>query len=179
MKAIKQIILFSIIGLLMVSCATSGPKYSEMADSTPQLTGANGRVYIYRTSALGAAIQPDVVLDGTVVGKAVAKGFFYVDCAAGNHRIATSTEVERELTFGLDEGQTRYVRLDVSMGFFVGHVYPNLVEPEEAKSEIENCHYIGEKSHLALHTETLLEKVIMNSIFALLIICNVKPVYPG
>lgn len=71
-------------------------------------------------------------------------GFFYVDCAAGNHRIATSTEVERELTFSLDEGQTRYVRLDVSMGFFVGHVYPNLVEQEKAISEIDSCHYVGE-----------------------------------
>jgi hypothetical protein len=144
MKAIRQIILFSIIGLLLASCATSGPKYSEMADSTPPITGSNGRVYIYRTSALGAAIQPDVRLDGNVVGKAVPKGFFYADLAAGNHRIATSTEVERELTFYIDEEQTRFVRLDVSMGFFVGHVYPNLVEPDKAKSEIKDCHYIGE-----------------------------------
>jgi hypothetical protein len=144
MKVIKQIIFFSMIGLLMTSCATSGPMYSEMVDSTPQLTGSNGRVYIYRTSALGAAVQPEVRLDGNVVGKAVPMGFFYVDCSAGNHRVATSTEVERELTFYIDEGQTRYVRLDVSMGFFVGHVYPRLVEQEKATSEIESCHYIGE-----------------------------------
>jgi hypothetical protein len=144
MKAIKHIILFSIMGMLMMSCATSGPMYSEMVDSTPPVPGANGRVYIYRTSALGAAIQPEVKLDGSVVGKAVPIGFFYVDCSAGNHRIATSTEVERELTFYLEEGQTRYVRLDVSIGFFVGHVYPNLVEQEKAVSEIESCHYIGE-----------------------------------
>jgi hypothetical protein len=144
MKTIKQIIFFSIIGLLMISCATSGPKYSEMADSTPPIASSNGRVYVYRTSALGAAIQPNVVLDGTVVGKAVARGFFYVDCAPGNHRIATSTEVERELTFAVEEAQTRFVRLDVSMGFFIGHVYPNLIEPDKAKSEIKDCHYIGE-----------------------------------
>lgn len=143
MKTIKQIILFSFIGLIMVSCATSGPKYSEMVNSTPPLSNAEGRVYIYRTSALGAAVQPDVKLDGNVVGKAVAKGFFYVDLAAGNHRIATSTEVERELTFHVGEGQTRYVRLDVSMGFFVAHVYPDLVEEEKAVSEIGDCHYIG------------------------------------
>lgn len=143
MKVMKQIILFSIIGLLMMSCATSGPKYSEMVNSTPSLSGGAGRVYIYRTSALGAAIQPAVQLDGNVVGKAVAKGFFYVDCAAGDHRIATSTEVERELTFHLAEGQTRYVRLNVSIGFFVAHVYPDLVEQEIAIAEIGNCHYVG------------------------------------
>jgi hypothetical protein len=143
MNAMKQVFLFSIIGLLMMSCATSGPKYSEMVNSTPPLSGGEGRVYIYRTSALGAALQPAVELDGSVVGKAVPKGFFYVDCAAGNHRIATSTEVERELTFHVGEGQTRYVRLDVSMGFFVGHVYPDLVEQEKAIAEIGSCHYIG------------------------------------
>ena len=115
-----------------------------MIDSTPQPSGENGRVYIYRTAVLGAAIQPSVELDGEVVGRAVPKGFFYVDCAPGNHRIATSTEVDRELTFHIDEGQTRYVRLDISMGFFVGHVYPDLIEPEKAVSEIGECHYIGE-----------------------------------
>ncbi len=144
MKVIKQIIFLGIVGLLILSCATSGPKYSEMADSIPPLSNENGRVYIYRTSALGAAIQPAVEMDGKVVGKAVPRGFFYVDCTPGNHRIETSTEVERQLTFHIGEGQTRYVRLNVSLGFFVGHVYPDLIEQEEAVSEIGGCHYIGE-----------------------------------
>ena len=39
MRVIKQIILFGVVGLLMMSCATSGPKYSEMADSTQPLGG--------------------------------------------------------------------------------------------------------------------------------------------
>ncbi len=142
MKTHKQIILFSLIGLIMIGCA-SGPKYLEVADQTPPLSGENGRIYIYRTSTFGAAIQPEVMLDGQYVGKAVPLGFFYVDCPAGNHRIATATEVDRELTFHLDKGQTRYVRLDVSMGFFVGHVYPDLIEEEEAVKEIESCHFIG------------------------------------
>jgi hypothetical protein len=70
-------------------------------------------------------------------------GFFYVDCSPGNHHIATSTEVERELSFTIDKGEVRYVRLDISMGFFVGHVYPDLIEQQVAESEISRCHYIG------------------------------------
>ena len=143
MKVKKQIIFFSIIGLIMISCASSGPTYTEMVGQVPPLSGDNGRVYIYRTSVLGAAIQPAVELNGQSVGKAVPLGFFYVDCPPGNHRIATSTEVDRELTFTLDKGEVRYVRLDVSMGFFVGHVYPDLIEEEEAVEEIGSCHYIG------------------------------------
>lgn len=142
MKVNKQIILFSIVGLIMISCA-SGPTYTEMAGQTPPLSGENGRIYVYRTSTLGAAVQPEVQFNGQAVGKAVPMGYFYIDCPPGNHRIATATEVDRELTFHLDKGQTRYVRLDVSMGFFVGHVYPDLIEEEEAVEEIGSCHYIG------------------------------------
>jgi hypothetical protein len=142
MKVNKQIILFSIIGLIMISCAT-GPTYTEMAGQTPPVSGENGRVYVYRSSTLGAALQPEVELDGQSVGKAVPLGYFYIDCPPGDHRIMTSTEVDRELTFHLDKGQVRYVRLNVSMGFFVGHVYPDLIEEQEAVEEIESCHFIG------------------------------------
>ena len=144
MKVFKHIILLGAVSLLMMSCATSGPKYSEMADSTAPLSGENGRVYIYRTTVLGAAVQPAVYLDGKVVGKAAPMGFVNVDCSPGIHRIGTSTEVERELTFHVDKGEKRYVRLNISMGFFVGHVYPDLIEQEKAVSEIGDCHYIGE-----------------------------------
>lgn len=142
MKINKQIILFSIIGLIMVSCA-SGPTYKEMAGQTPPVSEENGRVYVYRTNPMGAALQPAVLLDGQAVGSAVPLGYFYIDCAPGDHSIMTSTEVDRELTFHLDKGQVRYVRLNVSMGFFVGHVYPDLIEEQEAVKEIESCHFIG------------------------------------
>jgi len=144
MKAFKNLSVLLLFAILIGGCATTGPTYSEMSDSIPPLSSEMGRIYIYRSSVLGAAIQPGVVLDGEVVGKAVPYGFFYVDCPAGNHEIVTSTEVERELSFTIDKGEIRYVRLDISIGFFVGHVYPNLIEAEVAESEISKCHYIGE-----------------------------------
>ncbi len=57
----------------------------------------------------------------------------------------TSTEVDRSLSFTLDAGQTRYVRLNISMGFFVGHIYPELVEPEVGAKEIVECSYVGDQ----------------------------------
>ncbi len=94
---------------------------------------------------LGAALQPEVKLNGEVVGKAVPNGFFYVDQEPGNYKIATSTEVDRHLSLALEKGQTRYVRLNISMGFFVGHVYPELVENEDGEKEIQQCSYTGQK----------------------------------
>jgi len=69
--------------------------------------------------------------------------FFFIDKAPGEYEIMTSTEVERSLSLTLDEGETRYVRLSVSMGFMVGHVYPELVEPSEAQEEIQTLSYMS------------------------------------
>lgn len=130
---------------LLLGCATTGPKFSEMQSSFPEIKPDTGRIYIYRTAVLGAALQPKVFINGEEVGKAVPRGFFYVDRAPGNYEIKTSTEVKRTLSLTLDKGQKRYVRLNVSMGFFIGHVYPELIENEVGESEIQNCRYIGKK----------------------------------
>jgi|SRR6266849_3438175 hypothetical protein len=132
-----------VASMLLCACATSGPKFSEMASSMPAAKTDMGRIYFYRTTALGAAVQPDVRLNGEVVGKAVPNGFFYADRAAGNYQVATETEVERKLTFTLDSGQVRYVRLNISMGFFVGHVYGELVDEAKGREEIADMRYTG------------------------------------
>ena len=124
-------------------CA-SGPKFSEVATSLGAAAPENARIYIYRPGVLGAAIQPEVKLNGDVVGKAVPRGFFYVDPAPGHYKISTSTEVERQLSLVVEQGQTRYVRLNIGMGFFVGHVYPELVENAIGQEEIQECSYTSE-----------------------------------
>ena len=129
--------------MLLAACATSGPKFSEMASSIGAPKPDVGRIYFYRTTVLGAAVQPDVRLNGEVVGKAVPNGFFYSDRPAGNYQVATETEVERKLTFTLDAGQVRYVRLSIVMGFFVGHVYGELVDEAKGQAEIADMRYTG------------------------------------
>jgi hypothetical protein len=129
--------------MLLSACATSGPKFSEMAASMSAAKPDMGRIYFYRTTVLGAAVQPEVRLNGEVVGKAVPNGFFYADRAAGNYQVATETEVERKLTFTLDAGQIRYVRLNISMGWFVGHVYGELVDEAKGQAEMADMRYTG------------------------------------
>ena len=130
------------LGLLVAGCA-SGPTLSEMSASIPPVGASDGRFYIYRTTGAAAAIQPSVKVNDEVVGDAVPRGFFYVDRPAGSYKISTSTEVERTLSLTLEPGQVRYVRLGISMGFFVGHVYPELVDDAEGKDDIASLHYTG------------------------------------
>jgi hypothetical protein len=134
-----------LLALTLTGCATSGAKFSEMKASMPSLAADSARIYLYRTAILGAAVQPQVKLNGEAIGKAVPRGFFYVDRPAGAYEVSTSTEVKRNLSLTLEKGQTRYVRLNISMGFFVGHVYPELVEDAEGAAQIANCHYTGQK----------------------------------
>lgn len=127
--------------VLLVSCA-SGVPFTELNPSLNPEIPSTGRIFFYRVTGMGgAAIQPDIIMNGEKVGKSIPQGFFYLDKPAGEYTIVTSTEVKRKVSFVLDEGQTRYIRFKISFGFFVGHVYGELVDPEEAEKEIEQCKY--------------------------------------
>jgi hypothetical protein len=145
MKLFVKLIPILVFSFFVASCAATGPKFTELSSSISTLPPDTGRIYIYRTTFLGAAVQPEVKLNGEVIGKAVPDGFFYADRKPGDYEILTSTEVDRTLSLTLNSGQVRYVRLDISLGFFVGHVFPVLVEDEIGKKEIQGCKYLEYK----------------------------------
>ena len=144
MKALLKLFFVSMLALILGGCATSGLKFNEFVPTISNMAHDTGRIYIYRPSSFAAAVQPDVKLNGEVIGEAISWGFFYVDRKPNNYEILTSTEVDRKLSLTLDKGQTRYVRLSAVMGFFVGHVYPELVENEVGEKEIQDCRYRGQ-----------------------------------
>ena len=140
---IRAITFVAIVASLMLSACASGTKFTEMNATMVGSSPDMGRIYFYRTAMMGAAVQPEVRLNGEKVGKAVPNGFFYVDRPAGNYQVVTETEAEKKLTFTLEPGQVRYVRFGISMGFFVGRVYGELIDEDKAKSEIASTRYIG------------------------------------
>ncbi len=130
--------------LILTGCA-SGPKFAEFQSELAPVTENNGRIYVYRNSAFGAAIQPAVRLNDEVVGKAKPKGFFVIDRPAGNYVISASTEAKRSLSLALANGEEKYVRLEIKIGLLAGHIKPVLVEPDIGKEEIKKTKYIGEE----------------------------------
>jgi len=140
-KALRLIVL-CLFALTLAACA-SGLQFTQVNPSLTPQTPELGRIFFYRPSFFGAALRPDVVLNGQTVGEAAAQGFFYVDRPPGTYEVVTSTEVERKVSFVLDKGQTRFVRFSVSWGFFVGHVYGELVNEVMGKYEIQDCKYTG------------------------------------
>jgi hypothetical protein len=142
-SAVGQILFLLGVIVVLGGCATSGPTYSEAIARTDRPDANHARLYVYRATALGFAVQPEVKVNGVVVGRAVPNGYFYVDEPPGAYEVTATTEVERKLSLMLDKGQVRYVRLGVSMGFFVGHVYPELVDEDVAQREIRNLRLTG------------------------------------
>jgi hypothetical protein len=141
MKCIR--LLAALLLVIGLSACAGGMKYAEFQPKMPAQSTDVSRIFFYRPSALGAAVRPDVMLNDVKVGEAISHGFFYVDRQPGEYQVATSTEVTRKLSFVLERGQTRYVRFSISLGFFVGHVYGELVEPDVGLKEIQDCKYTG------------------------------------
>jgi len=131
------------LAALLGACA-SGPKLAEMKSSIPAIKSGEGRVYFYRSSSMmGAAIQPNVLVNGTVVGESKPGGFFFVDLPPGAVQVSTSSEVEKKLSLTLEAGQTRYVRTVIGFGLLVGRVYPELVDDAEGAKALAETSYIG------------------------------------
>jgi hypothetical protein len=137
----------SMLGIAIVLAAAagcaSGPKFDTVATSLAPVPSGKARIYIYRSSALGAAIQPEVKLNGAVVGTAEPNGVFYVDRDPGNMEVITGSEVDRKLTFTAAAGETRYVKLGVGFGVLVWRIIPELVSETEAKKDMADLAYTG------------------------------------
>jgi hypothetical protein len=58
--------------------------------------------------------------------------------------VTAATETEKKLTFVLEPGQERYVRLRIQIGILVGRIVPELVDKPEAEGELKDLSYIAE-----------------------------------
>lgn len=125
--------------LVLVSGCASGPGFKTVSAAFPPVPAGSARIFFYRNANLGAgaAVRPDVNLNGEKVGSAIPGGFFYVDRPPGDYQVTTTTELKKSLTFHLDAGQVRYVRLGLTPGLMVAHISPELVETQKAQPEIE------------------------------------------
>jgi hypothetical protein len=142
MKYSKLMLVF--ITLLVAGCAT-GPKYTEVSSSIPAMQPDKGRIYFYRTANMfGSGIQPKVKLNGEIVGKSKPGGFFFVDREPGNYKVVLSTETDKKLSFQLEPGNEKYVRMTVGLGLVVYRVYPELEDKNVAMEEIRDLSYIGD-----------------------------------
>ena len=101
---------------LLAGCATSGPTGSEI------LTGAiptkSARLVIYRSSALGVAIQPDYVVDGKTVASSQPNGFVLCHLPPGRHEVSISNLPFSNNFFG-DGAESMTIHLQRGIGTYI------------------------------------------------------------
>lgn len=130
------------MALALASCA-SGPTYAELKPTLPPLAKGHGRVFVYRPSSFGAAIQPSVKIDDQVVGTSEGRGFIYSDQPAGSRKVSLKTEWNHEGTVAVKSGEVSFVRCSVIPGVFAAHVRPSQVERSTGEEEIQDCKWSG------------------------------------
>ena len=139
MKHLFTTIVCAFASVLIVGCA-SGPTYSEVKATLPPIPKGQGRIFVYRTALLGAAVQPKVKINDVVVGQAKPRGFFYADRLPGHYEVSATTEWKHKDELTLAPGQRRFVRLNMLPGLMVGHISPEVVADEATgESEIAKC----------------------------------------
>lgn len=106
------------------------------------ITGAEKLTW-FQSSEKGWGLQPSIHLNDEIVGKSQPGGFFYVDKPEGNYRVSTTTEVTNTVSFHLAKNETKYVKTGIAFGILVGRIKPEIVYPEQGRSDLTDMKYIG------------------------------------
>ena len=131
-----------LLSALVPACAT-GPKYADVKSSIPALDPGLGRIFFYRSSQLGGALQPTIFVNGSAVGEMVPMGFFYVDRFPGAYVVSAKTEAEATLELTLQARQTHYVKGSMSLGVLLYRPNFTLMDQMSALIEMEELGYSG------------------------------------
>ncbi|HEX3673719.1 MAG TPA: DUF2846 domain-containing protein [Rhizomicrobium sp.] len=122
----------------------SEPTFAQHQAMEPAVQANMGRIYMYRPSSFaGAMLSPVVKVDGVDTSDMGSGDYFYVDRPAGTYNISATTEKTEGVDVPVVAGQTVYVRFHVSMGLFVGHVTPEIVDAAKGSAEITECEFSG------------------------------------
>jgi hypothetical protein len=136
-----------IVATFLAGCA-SGPTGGETL--TDSVRSSAARLVIYRTSAMGFAVQPDYVVDGRVVAGSQPAGFVVCDLAPGHHEVAVANMPLSSNLFGhgsekmsvdLRAGSTAYLSAEPQMGILTpGQITLIQVTENQGRADVANLH---------------------------------------
>lgn len=137
--------------IVTVLAGCAGGKYEVLQGSIPPIAQGNGRIYFYQPQPTNlAAAQQKMRVNGEVVGRNKPGAFFFVDRPAGSYVVTNLYWTGDGVSFMLDPGQTRYIRVMAEVygaTGAVGNLSMHLVDPPElAENEMRGLHYWGAAS---------------------------------
>ena len=135
MKALTIVLTAS--ALAFGGCA-SGPKFADYTAKLPPPKQGYGRICVYRPGRyFGCAIQPSVAIDGRIIGDLKSGGFVHADRPAGDYTVeCVDTPHPHGCHVSLAPQSTKYVRVDIRPGVWVGEFAPEEASATTALSEL-------------------------------------------
>jgi hypothetical protein len=134
---------------VLAGCASSGPTGREIL--TGSIAPSASRLVIYRTSALGLAVQPDYIIDGQKVGGSQPNGFVVCELPAGQHEVAVANMPlnislfaggSEKVEVTLRPGSTSYLYAQPQMGLTLGVITLTEVTENQGRADTANLHKV-------------------------------------
>lgn len=149
MKSWLRVLAGAAVAVVLAGCA--GGKYEVLENRIPPIAEGKGRIYFYQPQPSNiSSSQQKIRVNDDVVGRNKPASFFYVDRPAGSYVVTNLYWTGDGVSFMLDAGQTRYVRIMAeSLGSTgtVGKLSMQLVDPVElAVHEMQGLRYWGAAS---------------------------------
>ena len=114
---------------------------TEVKGPSP-LPPGDARLCFYRETWHALSVQPDVTVNGQVIGKAYPNEWFCVDRKPGSYEISTVSEPNRKWSVALKSGETRYASLEFTVTWFlVAHINPELVDNATGEKGVVGLRY--------------------------------------
>ena len=132
----------------LAGCASGSTGGEVLAGSSVRSSAA--RLVIYRSSAMGFAVQPSYSVDGKVIASSQPAGFVVCELPPGPHAVAVanlplSTNLfghgSEKVTVDLRAGSTTYLSADPQMGIVTpGQITLIQVTESQGRSDVATLH---------------------------------------
>jgi hypothetical protein len=125
-------------------CAAGGGSGADGGDAAgpPSLAAGDARICFYRETWHALSVQPDVTVNGQIVGRALPNAWFCVDRKPGTYDISTVSEPDRKFSAALKAGETRWASLEFTVTWFlIAHINPVPVDEAVGRRGSAGLHY--------------------------------------
>ena len=141
-KLVRTLILAASVMLMTGCAATLGPQF----ESVTAIPSGKALIYIYRTPKfVGSAVAFEIHHGDKVITRLASGGYYPYITDPGTVELWAKTEARSSVTLHVRAGETRYVKGEVGVGFFVGRPKLEIVGNITGSKEIAECKLIPEK----------------------------------
>ncbi len=136
-----RIALLTLFVVTMFGCA-SGPEFSEVQSTIPEIEAGKGRIYIYRPQRSFLYVG-SVRINGEEIRVPNAGGLLFVDREPGDYEIVVDSITTETTKLWLGAGEERYIRITVTTeGHFLYTIYPKVEDEAVASQEMQDLNFI-------------------------------------